>query len=131
MLQSTLNGEKMAVRIEVRKNGMTTAVIITFHTKTDKFESDYDRSKFFRELYGWNQTVPKNDKKYLYRRDGVLDEVPHIRVAESAFIVAIENMKRMTQFFDQWQGKVEFDTVEVMLKKKILQDIERLRSGSL
>jgi hypothetical protein len=121
----------MAVRIEVRKNGMATAFIITFHTRTEKFESDYERSKFFRELYGWNQTVPKNDKKYLYRRQGVLDEVPHIKVAESAFIVAMENMKRMMQFFDQWQGKVEFETMEVMLKKKMLQDLERMRSGSL
>lgn len=117
------------VKIEIKKDGMTTAVIITFHTKIEKFDSEYDRSKFFRELYGWNQTVPKNDKKYLYRRDGVLDEVPHIRVAESAFIVALENMKRMMQFFDQWEGKVEFETMEVMMKRKMLQDLERMRNG--
>jgi len=36
------------MRIEIRKNGA--AVIITFDTLPQKFDSDYERNKFFREL---------------------------------------------------------------------------------
>src|SRR3989344_3798718 len=87
-------GAKM--RIEIRGNGA--AVIITFDTIGKRFDSDYERNKFFRELHGWNQTVPSGGKRYEYRRPGLLDEIPHIRVADSAFIVAMEHMKRMQQF---------------------------------
>ena len=77
------------MKIEIRKNGA--GVIITFDTQADKFDSDYERNKFFRELHGWNQVVPSGGKRYEYRRPGILDDVPHIRVANSAFIVAIED----------------------------------------
>jgi len=110
----------MMVKIEIRKKGMANAVIITFHTKSKKFDSDYERIKFFRELYGWNQTVPKNDKKYFYRRTGLLDEIPHAKVAESAFMVAMKNLEHIMKFFKEWEDKVEFDKMEVMMKRREL-----------
>lgn len=109
----------MFMRIDIRRNG-SNAVIITFHTFADKFESDYERSKFFRELHGWNQTVPKNGKRYLYRRPGLLDQIPHIKVADSAFIVAMKNMRRMLQYFDAWAEKVEYDMMEIMMQDRNL-----------
>ena len=117
----------VAMRIEIQKNGAN-AVIITFHTQTERFESDYERSKFFRELHGWKQTVPKNGKKYLYRRAGLLDEVPHIKIADSAFIVAMKNMQRMLQYFQGWSDKVEYDMMEIMMHdealiRKLMEDI--------
>ncbi len=117
------------MRVEIRRNGAN-AVIITFHTHADKFESDYERSKFFRELHGWNQTVPKNGKKYLYRRDGLLDEIPHIKVADSAFIVAMEHMQRMMKYFGEWSDKVECEMMEIMMRdqaliKRLIGQVER------
>ena len=103
------------MRVIVRKNS-NNAVIITFHTHVSRFESDYERSKFFRELHGWNQTVPKNGKRYVYRRPGLLDEVPHIKVADSAFIVAMENMQRMLKYFDEWSNKVECEMMQIMMQ---------------
>ncbi len=101
------------MKIEIRGNGA--AVIITFDTISSRFDSDYERNKFFRELHGWNQIVPSGGKRYEYRRPGLLDEVPHIKVADSAFIVAMEHMKRMEQFFDEWHDKVECEMMKVMM----------------
>jgi len=103
------------VKIEVRRNGVPVA-IITFHTKPERFDSDYERVKFFKELHGWNQTVPRNGKRYTYRRSGLLDEVPHVKLADSAFMVALQHMKRVEEYFDAWAGKVHCDMMEAMLR---------------
>ncbi len=111
------------MRIEIRGNGCS-AVIITFDTKVEEFDSDYDRSKFFRGLHGWKQTVPSGEKKYLYHRSGLLDEVPHIKVADSAFIVAMENMKRVMEFFEDWENKVDYEIMQIMMPKSRLRELE-------
>jgi hypothetical protein len=116
------------MRVEIRRNGPN-AVIITFHTHAERFESDYERSKFFRELHGWNQTVPKNGKRYLYRRPGLLDEIPHVKVADSAFIVAMEHMKRMMEYFQSWSNKVDYDMMEIMTRDRAL--IKKLMENRL
>jgi hypothetical protein len=110
------------MKIEIRRNG-TPVAIITFHTNPDRFDSEYERIKFFKELHGWNQVVPKNGKKYEYRRPGLLDEVPHIKLADSAFMVAMENMERVMKYFDEWHDKVECDMMQAMIndRKKIEQ----------
>ena len=116
------------MKIEIRKNG--SAVIITFDTQADKFDSDYERNKFFRELHGWNQVVPSGGKRYEYRRSGLLDEVPHIKVADSAFIVAMEHMKRMEQFFDEWHEKVHCEMMKIMMDPEQLRRLfERERAN--
>ena len=109
------------MRVVIKKKGFETAVIISFRTNTEKFTSDYERSKFFRELHGWKQIIPKENKKYTYKRNGLLDEVPHIKIADSVFMVAMENMKRMMEFFDDWSDKVDCNMMEVMMNKKKLR----------
>lgn len=102
---------------------MKTAVIISFRTNRDEFESDYERSKFFRELYGWKQIVPKEEKKYFYRRNGIMDEIPHIKIADSVFIIAMKNMQKMMRFFDEWSNKVDYEMMEIMMKRDRLKKI--------
>jgi len=110
------------MKIEVRKNGIPVA-IITFHTNPEKFDSDYERIKFFKELHGWKQIVPKNGKRYLYHRPGLLDDIPHIKIADSAFMVAMENMQRIMDYFDEWADKVECNMFQVIMndRKKLEQ----------
>lgn len=114
------------MRIEIRGNGA--AVIITFDTQAKKFDSDYERNKFFRELHGWKQTVPSGGKRYEYRRPGLLDEIPHIRVADSAFIVAMEHMKRMQAFFREWEDKVDCDMMKIMMQPEQLKRLFEAKS---
>ena len=105
------------------------AVLITFDTDSEKFESNYERNKFFRGLHGWKQIVPKENKKYVYQRKGLLDEVPHKKVSDSVFIIAMENMKIMMDFFDEWHEKVHYEMMEIMMEKdKFLKNVkEKIR----
>jgi hypothetical protein len=106
------------MRVEIRKRQGNTAVLISFDTVREKFESASERNRFYWELYGRKQVVIKQSGRYEYDREGVLEDIPHIKVADSVFIVAMENMKRMMEFFKEWQNKVEFETFPVLLDEK-------------
>ena len=105
------------MRITIRRG--SEMVIITFHTRGN-FESDYERNKFFRGLYGWKQIVPKNDKRYLYHRAGLLDEIEHEKIADSVLLVAVKDMHRIIRYFQQWDDKVECKAMEVVVRKRRL-----------
>jgi hypothetical protein len=105
------------MRIEIRKGDMP-VVIISFHTRNEKFESDYERSKFFRELHGWKQTVPRNGKRYVYERKGVLNEIPHIKVADSTFIVPSEDAHALMNYMHEWADKVECEMLNMMMRQQ-------------
>lgn len=102
------------MRIEIRRGADGRAVIISFATRTERFESATERNRFFRGLYGWEQVVPSERKCYRYRRPGLLDEVPHMKISDSVFMVAAEQMKRILEYFEQWHEKVEFEMLKVM-----------------
>ena len=113
------------MKVEIRKRQGNTAILISFDTVREKFESASERNRFYWELYGRRQVVIKQSGRYEYDREGVLEDIPHIKVADSVFIVAMENMKRMMEFFKEWHDKVEFETFPVLLdqrKKKELRE---------
>lgn len=112
------------MRIEIRKKDEQTAVLISFDTVKERFESPSERNRFYWKLYGRKQVVVKQSKKYVYQREGVLEEIPHIKVADSVFIVAMNHMKRMMDFFDEWEDKVELKTFPVLLDKKEEKELE-------
>jgi len=111
------------MKITINTKGMGKCVIISFRTVPSRFSSDYERSKFFRDLHGWKQTVPKNGRKYSYKRQGILDEVPHKKIADSVFMIAMEHMKRMEDFFNEWEEKVEYDFMNIMVKRNTVKDL--------
>ncbi len=94
------------------------AVLIAFSVQSQKFESNYERNKFFRALYGWKQIIPKENKEYTYRREGVLDEMPHAKVDQSSFIVPEDNFDQIMDFFEQWSNKVMLKTFKVLLDRE-------------
>ena len=98
-------------------------ILITFSVRSEKFDSNYERNKFFRELYGWKQTVPAENKTYEYHRDGLLDEMPHKRVGQSSFIIQEDNFDRMTQFFEEWHKKVIWKTFKLLLNDKEIREM--------
>ena len=112
------------MKIEIRKKDGKEAILISFDTIREKFDSPSERNRFYWKLYGRKQVVIKKSKKYEYEREGLMDEVPHIKVADSVFIVALENMKRMMKFFDEWDDKVELKTFPVLLDDKEMKEIE-------
>lgn len=106
-------------------------VLITFSVNSQKFESHYERNKFFRGLYGWKQMIrkevivktgkkPKNEEKvYTYRREGLLDEIPHEKVDQSSFLIPEDDFDRIEKFFDEWHNKVIWKTFKVLLDRDI------------
>lgn len=99
------------------------AVLVTFSVRSEKFESNSERNKFFKTLYGWNQTVIKDSsgtkmqkKVYEYHREGLLDEIPHERIDQSSFIVPEEEIKKIIQFMREWHDKVMWKSFKVLLE---------------
>lgn len=111
------------MKIQIKKKQEATAVLISFDTESDKFESVYERNKFFFSLHGRKQIIIKKEKRYEYRREGLLDEIPNIKVDNSVFIIAMKHLKRMMNFFDEWQDKVEIKTFPVLLNKKEIKEL--------
>lgn len=123
MLYTLKYGENN-MKIEIKKKGNRTAILITFHTQSEKFKSPSERNKFFAELYGRKQIIPKENKKYIYRREGLLDTMNHIKVDNSVFIVALEQMKRMEKFFKEWEDKVMVKTFPVLINENQAEKLE-------
>jgi hypothetical protein len=115
------------MQIEIRRKKENTAILISFDTVREKFESASERNRFYWELYGRKQVVIKQSGRYEYNREGLLNNLNHIKVADSVFIIAMEHMKRMMEFFKEWHDKVEFETFPVLLdekKKRELKEVE-------
>jgi len=101
------------------------AVLIAFSVQSEKFESHYERNKFFRGLYGWKQMIRKEvivskkekpkEKFYTYQREGLLDEIPHEKVDQSSFIVPEDDFNKIEKFMKEWGKKVMWRAFKVLL----------------
>ncbi len=117
----------VVLKIEIKKKGGETAVLISFNTEAEKFESASERNRFFWALHGRKQVVIKSEKRYEYHREGLLEDIPHIKVDNSVFIIALQNLKRMIEFFDEWEDKVEFKTFPVLLDRKEVKELKKTK----
>lgn len=94
------------------------AVLITFSIKSEKFKNYYERNKFFRELYGWRQII-KKEKVYSYQREGLLNEIPHMRVDQSSFIIPEDEFDKIEKFMREWGEKVMWKAFKVLLEEDV------------
>ncbi len=117
----------MKIRIKEGKDGRV-AVLISFNTHSEKFDSNYERNKFFRGLYGWTQVIRKDEAEYRYRREGLLNEIPHIKVDSSVFIVALKEMERVMKYMEEWEDKIDYDFFRVLLGP---DEYERIKSREI
>ncbi len=74
-------------------------------------------------LYGWEQRIPAENKMYVYKRSGLLDEMPHIKVDQSSFIVPEDDFDKVISFFEQWSNKIIWKTFKVLLEKDELEEM--------
>lgn len=109
------------------------AVLVCFSIKSEKFESHYERNKFFRSLYGWKQMIRKEvsvekgkqktqEKVYTYKRGGLLDEIPHMKVDQSSFIVEQDDFDRIMNFFKEWHDKVMWKNFKILLNENDIEE---------
>lgn len=112
--------------------GRKKAVLVAFSVKSEKFGSSYERNKFFRELYGWKQMIRKEilvegngkpkEKVYVYRREGLLNEIPHKRVDQSSFIIPEEEFEKIEKFMEEWKEKVMWKVFKILLEEDIFEE---------
>ena len=95
------------------------AVLICFSVKTKRFRSNYERNKFFKALYGWKQIIIKERKTYVYKRNGLLDLIPHIKVDQSSFIIPENHFKKIINFLEEWEDKVIWKSFKVLIDEEI------------
>jgi len=117
----------MKISIKEGKNGRV-AILISYNTHSDKFESNYERNKFFRGLYGWTQFLRSEKSEYRYQREGLLTEIPHIKVDDSVFIVALKEMERIMNYMEGWEDKIDYDFFRVLLGP---EEYEKIKSGNI
>lgn len=117
----------MKIKIREDEEG-NVAVLISFNTHSEKFDSNYERNKFFRGLYGWTQIIRKESSEYRYQRDGLLNEIPHIKVDSSVFIVAMKEMERVLRYMEGWEDKIDYDFLKIFLEP---EEYEKLKSGEI
>ena len=93
------------------------ALLISYDINSKKFNSCYERNKFYRGLFGFKQTIKKKNKTYCYTRQGLLSKIPHIRVEDSVFIIAEKYFEEMEKYFNAWGDKVSFNIFKVLLEE--------------
>lgn len=103
----------------------TNSLLISYDTHRKRFKTLYERNKFYRGLFGYKQTVKENGKVYKYEKDGLIGRIPHIKVAESVFIIASHNSSPLTKYLDQWTPKVTYTTYNMSLTEKTYKDIDK------
>ncbi len=113
------------MEIKIRKQGGSTAILISFDTSGEDFDSAYERNKFYNELHGRKQIIIKRGRRYEYRRPGLLTEIPHMRVDNSVFIIMQEHLRMMERFFSEWEDKVDFRMFPVLLSKREMREMSQ------
>ena len=102
------------------------ADLLTYNTRKERFESVYERNKFYRGLFGYKQTVKKNGKTYEYEKDGLFDEIPNTRIDDSVFILAKKNTPEVVDYFSDWGNKVDHHVFTVLVEDmNIIEKIKR------
>jgi len=101
------------------------ALLVAYDTNRDRFDSLYERNKFFRGLFGYRQTVTENGKTYRYEKEGLLSTIPTIKVEDSVIILQDDDAETLMEYLDDWAPQVEYRTFTVVLGD---EDWDELRS---
>ena len=88
------------------------AILFSYDTRREKFDSLYDRNKFYRGLFGYRQTVRENGKVYRYEKKGLINKMPHIKVEDSVIILLEEDSPCLREYLERWSFRIQTDGPE-------------------
>ncbi|MDY6769894.1 MAG: hypothetical protein SVU88_02875 [Candidatus Nanohaloarchaea archaeon] len=91
------------------------AALVTYEARRDRFVSRSERNRFYRGLHGYKRTIRRNNDVYHYDKPGLVGETPHIKVADSTFIIEREHLQKFRAYFAEWAGKVEYTIYMITL----------------
>jgi len=103
---------------------MKKAILICYSFENRK-GNNYQRVKFFKSLYGWKQVIKKR-RRYVYRREGLLDRIPHLKVDQSSLIIPEEFEKEILNFMKEWEDFVCFKKFKVLVDEELENLFKRI-----
>ena len=71
------------------------------------------RNKFCRKFLGWKDK--SQHSKYIYKRKGFIDDIPHVKVKRGIFIFRKDDVKKVLSFLKEYE--VTVFTRDVILEK--------------
>ena len=77
-------------------------------------------NQFCKKLYGQNTSSHKG--RYRYHIQGLLDDLPHHRLIRGAFIIRTLDVKKVTDFLENYSAEVHIRTI-----KLTEEDVELLK----
>ena len=105
------------------------AVLIKFSIESRNFNSNTERNIFFRKLYGWKQIVKKEGKRYIYKREGLIDHFPCAKLDKSMLLIQKEYVNEILNFLQEWEDKVKWHMFNVLLDEDQEKLLEALLDG--
>ncbi len=73
--------------------------------------------------------MKRNGKTYEYDKDGLMDEVPNVRIDDSVFIIKEEYNSQVKAYFTDWGDKVSYHLLKVIVDDQKL--LEKLNKGEI
>ena len=83
-------------------------ILIAFSVPTGKNKTK--SSAFVKAFYG--QETSSHNGKYKYRRNGILDEIPHNKLIRGVIIVKSEEASQVIEFLDKKSAQYHIRVVE-------------------
>lgn len=103
----------LEARPDARRRRTRRIVLITFSIRSARFGSAYERNCFYRGLYGWKQIIRHGEARYVYKKPGLLDDIPNIKIDQSLFAIARSHLDEIESYFKEWRQKVLFNAFEI------------------
>ncbi|MCG2718709.1 MAG: hypothetical protein L6408_07745 [Nanoarchaeota archaeon] len=88
------------------------AEIITYETKS---LDNSKRSIISKRLYGYRDRT--NKSRYVYKRQGILEEILHLKITKKTFIVQSEDSKQIKKTIKELGGKVKSWKIDINFKE--------------
>jgi hypothetical protein len=101
--------ETRGVQRAQRPQGGKLVVITSVYNKLGQRKTD----EFVKKFYG--QTTTSHKGKYRYRRKGLLDEIPHIKLGKGVLIIKHTDLDKVTRFLDEWEA--DYTTRDITLNQ--------------
>ncbi len=90
--------------------------ILVFHFP--KKTNQKSLNKFCKKFYG--QNTSSHGGKYRYRRKGLLDTIPHIKLIGGVLIVSTENADKIIQFLKEYGAELFVRDVILLPEDEII-----------
>ena len=101
-------------------------LIIVFNLK--KGMNSTEKNEFCHYFYGHDTSSWKG--KYTYHRHGLLDDIPHRKIAKSVIIIRSSDLEKVKDYFGDRVEEIHVRTIVLTEKDiSVLHEVNRITNG--